>query len=77
MSAYSIGGHPLASYADFLPTSLLSLTLCVDLQPNDLRVVSARAPQLEHLHLEPWSSSSDLIRLLPQLFPHLKTLRIR
>lgn len=71
------GGHPLASYADFLPTSLLSLTLCVDLQPNDLRVVSARAPQLEHLHLEPWSSSSDLIRLLPQLFPHLKTLRIR
>ncbi|CAI5694976.1 uncharacterized protein LOC102079865 [Oreochromis niloticus] len=71
------GGHPLSAYADFLPISLLSLTLCVDLQPDDLRVVSTRVPQLEHLHLEPWSSSSDLIRLLPQLFPHLKTLRIR
>ncbi|XP_068593352.1 uncharacterized protein im:7136021 [Cebidichthys violaceus] len=71
------GGHPLAVYADFLPSSLLSLTLSVDLQPEDLQVVSHRAPHLEHLHLEPWSSSSDLVRLLPQLFPHLRTLRIR
>ncbi|XP_073338992.1 uncharacterized protein [Pagrus major] len=71
------GGHPLAVYADFLPSSLLSLTLCVDLQPEDLQVVSQRAPQLHHLHLEPWSSSSNLVRLLPQLFPHLRTLRIR
>ncbi|XP_051250542.1 uncharacterized protein im:7136021 isoform X2 [Dicentrarchus labrax] len=71
------GGHPLAAYADFLPSSLLSLTLCVDLQPEDLQVVSHRAPHLEHLHLEPWSSSSNLVRLLPQLFPHLRTLRIR
>ncbi|KAK9534276.1 hypothetical protein VZT92_009331 [Zoarces viviparus] len=71
------GGHPLAVYAEFLPCSLLSLTLCVDLQPEDLQVVSHRAPHLEHLHLEPWSSSSGLVRLLPQLFPHLRTLRIR
>ncbi|KAK5873231.1 hypothetical protein PBY51_018294 [Eleginops maclovinus] len=71
------GGHPLAMYADFLPSSLLSLTLCVDMQPEDLLVVSVRAPHLEHLHLEPWSSSSSLVRLLPQLFPHLRTLRIR
>ncbi|XP_034419119.1 uncharacterized protein LOC117751391 isoform X2 [Cyclopterus lumpus] len=71
------GGHPLAVYADFLPSSLLSLTLCVDLQPEDLQVVSRRAPHLEHLHLEPWSSSTSLVRLLPQLFPHLRTLRIR
>ncbi|XP_071354379.1 uncharacterized protein [Trachinotus anak] len=71
------GGHPLAVYADFLPSSLLSLTLCVDLQPEDLQVVSVRAPHLEQLHLEPWSSSSNLVRLLPQLFPHLRTLRIR
>ncbi|XP_022065859.1 uncharacterized protein im:7136021 isoform X2 [Acanthochromis polyacanthus] len=71
------GGHPLAMYADCLPSSLLSLTLCVDLQPEDLQLVSIRAPQLEHLHLEPWSSSSNLVRLLPQLFPHLRTLRIR
>lgn len=71
------GGHPLAAYADFLPSSLLSLTLCVDLQPEDLQMVSHRAPHLEHLHLEPWSSSSNLVRLLPQLFPHLRTLRIR
>ncbi|XP_070698677.1 uncharacterized protein [Pempheris klunzingeri] len=71
------GGHPLAMYADFLPSSLVSLTLCVDLQPEDLQVVSHRAPHLEHLHLEPWSSSSNLVRLLPQLFPHLRTLRIR
>ncbi|KAM9708575.1 uncharacterized protein ACNS7B_000832 isoform 2-T2 [Menidia menidia] len=70
------GGHPLAAYADFLPSSLLSLTLCVDLQPDDLRVVSLRAPHLQYLHLEPWSSSSNLIRLLPQLFPNLQTLRI-
>lgn len=71
------GGHPLAAYADFLPSSLLSLTLCVDLQPEDLQVVSQRAPHLEHLHLEPWSSSASLVRLLPQLFPQLRTLRIR
>ncbi|MED6243418.1 hypothetical protein ATANTOWER_019819, partial [Ataeniobius toweri] len=71
------GGHPLVAYADFLPSSLLSLTLCVDLQPEDLHVVSLRAPNLQHLHLEPWSSSSNLVRLLPQLFPCLKTLAIR
>uniref|UniRef100_UPI0037E7DB8F uncharacterized protein n=1 Tax=Semicossyphus pulcher TaxID=241346 RepID=UPI0037E7DB8F len=71
------GGHPLAAYADFLPSSLLSLMLCVDLQPEDLHVVSLRAPHLEHLHLEPWGSSSSLVRLLPQLFPHLRTLRLR
>ncbi|KAM8737655.1 uncharacterized protein AB9X84_022643 isoform 1-T1 [Acanthopagrus schlegelii] len=71
------GGHPLAVYADILPSSLLSLTLCVDLQPEDLQVVSHRAPHLQHLHLEPWSSSSNLVTLLPHLFPHLRTLRIR
>lgn len=71
------GGHPLSAYADCLPPSLLSLTLCVDLQPEDLHVISLRAPHLEHLHLEPWSSSSSLVGLLPQLFPHLRTLRIR
>ncbi|XP_036928625.1 uncharacterized protein im:7136021 isoform X4 [Acanthopagrus latus] len=71
------GGHPLAVYADILPSSLLSLTLCVDLQPEDLQVVSHRAPHLQHLHLEPWSASSNLVTLLPHLFPHLRTLRIR
>ncbi|AWP15944.1 Hypothetical protein SMAX5B_021779 [Scophthalmus maximus] len=71
------GGHPLAAYVDFLPRSLHSLTLCVELHPDDLQVASLRAPCLEHLHLEPWSSSSDLVRLLPQLFPHLRTLHIR
>lgn len=71
------GGHPLAVYADLLPSSLRSLTLCVDLQSEDLQVVSHRAPHLEHLHLEPWTSSSNLVRLLPQLFPHLRILRIR
>ncbi|KAM9842683.1 uncharacterized protein ACBR49_014073 isoform 2-T2 [Aulostomus maculatus] len=43
----------------------------------DLQTVSLRAPQLETLHLEPWGPSSSLVRLLPQLFPYLKTLRIR
>ncbi|KAG7238048.1 hypothetical protein INR49_031402 [Caranx melampygus] len=62
---------------DFLPSSLVSLTLCVDLCPEDLQVVSVRCPHLEQLHLEPWSSSSNLVRLVPQLFPHLRTLRIR
>uniref|UniRef100_A0A3B3YHH1 F-box domain-containing protein n=1 Tax=Poecilia mexicana TaxID=48701 RepID=A0A3B3YHH1_9TELE len=71
------GGHPLVVYADFLPSSLRSLTLCVDLQPEDLQIVSFRAPNLRHLHLEPWSSSSKLVRLLPQLFPGLRTLAIR
>ncbi|KAM9354746.1 uncharacterized protein KZ484_012829 [Pholidichthys leucotaenia] len=71
------GGHPLAVYADLLPSSLLSLTLCVDMQPEDLQVASVRVPHLEHLTLEPWSSSSTMVGVLPQLFPHLKTLRIR
>ncbi|CAN9501904.1 unnamed protein product [Ophioblennius macclurei] len=71
------GGHPLSAYADYLPTSLLSLSLCVDLEPDDLCAAAARVPHLQHLHLEPWSSSSTLVRLLPQLFPHLRTLRIR
>ncbi|XP_029982298.1 uncharacterized protein LOC115413529 isoform X2 [Sphaeramia orbicularis] len=71
------GGHPLAVYVDLLPPSVLSLTLCVDLTPEDLQVVSGRLPHLEHLHLEPWGSSSSLIRLLPQLFPRLRSLHIR
>lgn len=71
------GGHPLAAYAELLPSSLRSLTLCVDLKPEDLQVVSLRVPHLEHLHLEPWGSSSNLVELLPQLFPNLRTLRIR
>ncbi|XP_068607954.1 uncharacterized protein [Brachionichthys hirsutus] len=71
------GGHPLAAYVDLLPSSLLSLTLCVDLQPDDLQVVSQRAPHLEHLHLEPWSSSPNMVGTLPNLFPCLKTLRMR
>ncbi|CAK6982069.1 uncharacterized protein LOC128375258 [Scomber scombrus] len=71
------GGHPLAAYADLLPSSLVSLTLSVELQLEDLQVVSLRAPHLQQLHLEPWSSSSGLVRLLPHLFPHLTTLRIR
>ncbi|XP_008313294.1 uncharacterized protein LOC103382319 isoform X1 [Cynoglossus semilaevis] len=70
------GGHPLTAYADLLPSSLLSLTLCVDLQPEDLQVASLRVPHLEHLHLEPWSSLK-LVRLLPHLFPELRTLAIR
>ncbi|RVE55558.1 hypothetical protein OJAV_G00235050 [Oryzias javanicus] len=78
LSSLSVhGGHPLAAYAAVLPPSLLSLTLSVDLQPEDLQVVSARAPGLEHLHLEPWGSSSSLIKLLPHLFPHLRRLAIR
>lgn len=71
------GGHPLSAYANFLPASLHSLSLCVDLEPEDLYVVSTRVPHLQHLHLEPWSSASNLVRLLPQLFPQLLTLRIR
>lgn len=71
------GGHPLSAYANFLPASLHSLSLCVDLEPEDLYVVSTRAPRLQHLHLEPWGSASNLVRLLPQLFPQLLTLRIR
>uniref|UniRef100_A0A665UNG1 F-box domain-containing protein n=1 Tax=Echeneis naucrates TaxID=173247 RepID=A0A665UNG1_ECHNA len=54
VSVCPIGGHALAVFAGFLPSSLLSLTLCVDLQPEDLQVVSRRAPHLEQLHLEPW-----------------------
>ncbi|KAF7644771.1 hypothetical protein LDENG_00216240 [Lucifuga dentata] len=71
------GGHPLGVYADFLPASLSSLTLNVDLQVEHLQAVARRLPHLQHLHLEPWSSSSSLIGLLPQLFPQLRTLRIR
>lgn len=80
MSQYTIhpiGGHPLAAYANYLPASLVSLTLCVDLEPEDLQVVSLRVSHLEHLHLEPWGSSSNLVKLLPQLFPYLRTLHIR
>ncbi|KAM8834089.1 uncharacterized protein ACB058_017789 [Synchiropus picturatus] len=75
-SLHVAGGHALAVYADFLPPSLLSLSLEVDMQPEDLKLVSQRVPQLKHLHLEPWGSPG-LLGLIPQLFPNLTTLRIR
>ncbi|XP_034015430.1 uncharacterized protein LOC117500764 isoform X2 [Thalassophryne amazonica] len=71
------GGHPLGVYANFLPESLHSLTLCVDMKPEDLETVGQRTPHLQHLHLEPWTSICGLLSLLPQLFPQLRTLRIR
>lgn len=71
------GGHPLGAYVDVLPASLCSLTLNVDLKVEHLQAAARRLPHLQHLHLEPWSSASSFIGLLPQLFPQLRTLRIR
>ncbi|XP_071782520.2 uncharacterized protein LOC139932575 [Centroberyx gerrardi] len=70
------GGHPLGVYADFLPASLRSLTLCVDLTAEDLQTVGTKLPDLQHLHLEPWGSAG-LVGLVPQLFPRLRTLKMR
>ncbi|XP_076013138.1 uncharacterized protein LOC143005669 [Genypterus blacodes] len=78
LSSLSIhGGHPLGVYVNFLPASLSSLMLNMDLEAEDLQVVARRLPGLQHFHLEPWSSGHSLIGLLPQLFPQLRTLRIR
>lgn len=70
------GGHPLGAYADFLPTSIRSLMLCVDMTATDLRALGMKLPELQCLHLEPWGDSG-LVGLVPQLFPRLRTLRIR
>ncbi|CAL8283357.1 unnamed protein product [Lota lota] len=70
------GGHRLGAYADCLPPSLVGLTLCVDLTLEDLVVLGGRLPQLQHLHLEPWGATGH-VALVPQLFPQLRTLKIR
>ncbi|XP_056445975.1 uncharacterized protein im:7136021 isoform X1 [Gadus chalcogrammus] len=70
------GGHRLGAWADCLPQSVVGLTLCVDLTLDDLVVLGARLPQLQHLHLEPWGATG-YVALVPELFPQLRTLKIR
>ncbi|XP_029900371.1 uncharacterized protein LOC115354228 [Myripristis murdjan] len=77
LSSLSVhGGHPLGAYADFLPASVRSLMLCVDMTAADLRALGMKLPELQCLHLEPWGDGS-LVGLVPQLFPRLRTLRIK
>ncbi|KAJ3613627.1 hypothetical protein NHX12_019873 [Muraenolepis orangiensis] len=70
------GGHRLGAYADCVPESVVGLTLCVDLSLEDLVVLGGRLPHLQHLHLEPWGTTG-YVALVPQLFPQLRTLKIR
>ena len=70
------GGHRLGAWAACLPRSVVGLTLCVDLTLDDLVVLGARLPLLQHLHLEPWGATG-YVALVPELFPQLRTLKIR
>lgn len=73
------GGYPLNVYARVIPRTLTSLSLpLVFLSLRDMQVVARRAPGLQHLHTDLWSTDGHAcLRELPQLFCQLRTLSLR
>lgn len=73
-----IKGPAVEKYVSSIPDSLTSLTLRVKMEPEDLQTLATRVPGLLHLHMDMISYSSEInIRAISQLFPKLKTLKIR
>lgn len=73
-----VKGPPLHMYADSIPATVTSLTLCMEHRPEDVAVVARRVPGLLHLHLDlwPWYAGWGNAQI-PQLFPQLRSLKIR
>lgn len=74
-----VNGPPVKRYATSIPTTLTSLTLCVaGLSSEDMAAVSVHVPNLLHLHIDPWPSYLGAhTAQIPQLFPKLRSLKLR
>lgn len=74
-----VKGPPVMKYVTSIPPTVTSLTLCVaGLSPEDMAAVSLQVPNLLHLHIDPWPSYLGAhTGQIPQLFPKLKSLKLR
>lgn len=74
-----VKGPPVKKYVTSIPATVTSLTLCVSaLSSEDMAAVAVQVPNLLHLHIDPWPSHlGALTAQIPQLFPKLKSLKLR
>lgn len=72
-------GPPVQEYVTSIPATVTSLTMCVPgLSPEDMAAVAVQVPNLLHLHIDPWPSHLGAhTAQIPQLFPKLKSLKLR
>lgn len=74
-----VKGPPSKSYAASIPATVTNLTLCVaGLSSKAMAAIAAQAPNLLHLHIDPWPSHLGAhTAQIPQLYPKLKSLKLR
>lgn len=72
-------GPSVGSYVTAIPATVTSLTLCVaGLSSEDMAAVAVQVPDLLHLHIDPWPSHLGAhTAQIPQLFPKLRSLKLR
>lgn len=74
-----VKGPSVKKYSTSIPATVTSLTLCVaGLSSEDVADVAAQVPHLLHLHIDLWPSHlAAHTAQIPQLFPKLRSLRLR
>lgn len=74
-----VKGPPVKKYVTSIPATVTSLTLCVSgLSSEDMAAVAVQVPNLLHLHIDPWPSHLGAYTAeIPQLFPKLRSLKLR
>ncbi|KAM3621711.1 uncharacterized protein V6R79_014902 [Siganus canaliculatus] len=74
-----VRGPPLNQYVSSIPATVTCLTLRVEhLNFDDMRAVAVQVPNLLHLHIDLWPSYlGALTGEIPQLFPKLRSLKLR
>uniref|UniRef100_A0A3B5MIZ3 F-box domain-containing protein n=1 Tax=Xiphophorus couchianus TaxID=32473 RepID=A0A3B5MIZ3_9TELE len=72
-------GPPVRTYVTSIPATVTSLALCSSgLSSEDMSAVSAQLPNLLHLHIDPRPSHLGVnIAQIPELFPKLRSLKLR
>lgn len=71
-------GPPVGRYVTTIPT-VTSLTLCVaGISSQEMAALAVQVPNLQHLHIDPWPSHLGAnTAQIPQLFPKLRSLKLR
>uniref|UniRef100_A0A3Q3N4A5 F-box domain-containing protein n=1 Tax=Mastacembelus armatus TaxID=205130 RepID=A0A3Q3N4A5_9TELE len=73
-----VKGPPVKNYVTSIPATVTSLTLCTGLSSEEIAAVAVQVPDLLHLHIDPWPSHLGAhTAQIPQLFPKLKSLKLR
>lgn len=74
-----LSSPPVQRYVTSIPATVTSLTLCVaGLSSEDMAAVAVQVPNLLHLHIDSWPSHLGAhVARIPQLFPKLKSLKLR